>query len=681
VGFNSQQKMVKHNYAFLRILVCFCLVLTLGLSFAYAQHPKVTDTVATRQLNTVFIQGVKNNTLASAVLVQVLGEAELKRLSSLSVADALRYFSGIQLKDYGGVGGLKTVNVRSLGTNHTSIFYNGLQIASAQNGQVDLGKYSLENLEEIALYTGQNTNALLPAKAYASSSSIYLNTKTPHFKNDKSIAAQLGVKTGSFALINPVGVFNYKLNAKASVGLSGEVIQSHGKYKYRYTNGYYDTTVVRTNGDLFAKRLESYVQHQFKAQEKLQFHFYHYSSSRGLPGAIVANKFDFTQRLRDNNHFVQANYENLNHDRYQFAINAKYANDFSRYTDPDYKTIDGILDNQYRQHEYYISTSHKYQFLKNANASLSADYFVQDLSANLYNFAYPTRQTLLIALSSGYYTKNLKIEGNVLATQLADRVKFNEASAGKTALTPSVMLTYLPFKNQNFAFRALYKSSFRLPTFNDLYYTFVGNVKLHPEYTKQYNVGFTWQTSANPENRFEVQTDLYYNKVKDKIVAIPTLNLFRWTMVNLGLVDIKGVDVKISKAFTFNDVLLQVKGNYAYEKAIDITPNGTAFKHRIPYTPTHSASFRIAVDYKQWGFNYSYIYTGSRYSQKANTIANYVPAWFTHDLQFQRTLSINKVPFKFGLEVNNVLNQHYDVILNYPMPGRNFRLSINTYIN
>ncbi|MBQ5595650.1 MAG: TonB-dependent receptor, partial [Rikenellaceae bacterium] len=43
------------------------------------------------------------------VPAQVLAGQELKRLNVVSVADAIRYFSGIQIKDYGGVGGLKTV--------------------------------------------------------------------------------------------------------------------------------------------------------------------------------------------------------------------------------------------------------------------------------------------------------------------------------------------------------------------------------------------------------------------------------------------------------------------------------------------------------------------------------------------------------------------------------------------
>ena len=80
--------------------------------------------------------------------VQKLDGARLEGLSAQSVADAARYFSGVQLKDYGGVGGMKTIDVRSMGTHHVGVFYDGIEIGNAQNGTVDLGKFSMDNIEE-----------------------------------------------------------------------------------------------------------------------------------------------------------------------------------------------------------------------------------------------------------------------------------------------------------------------------------------------------------------------------------------------------------------------------------------------------------------------------------------------------------------------------------------------------
>ena len=83
----------------------------MGICCTWAQE--VTDSA--RHMSEVMIvaKRIENH---GAGPVQELKGRELKELSVYSVADALRYFSGVQVKDYGGVGGLKTVNIRSLGT-------------------------------------------------------------------------------------------------------------------------------------------------------------------------------------------------------------------------------------------------------------------------------------------------------------------------------------------------------------------------------------------------------------------------------------------------------------------------------------------------------------------------------------------------------------------------------------
>lgn len=84
--------------------------------------------------------------------VQSLSGDKLEKLAAHSVADAIRYFSGVQIKDYGGIGGLKTVNIRSMGTNHVGVFYDGIELGNAQNGVIDLGRFSLDNMEAVTFY-------------------------------------------------------------------------------------------------------------------------------------------------------------------------------------------------------------------------------------------------------------------------------------------------------------------------------------------------------------------------------------------------------------------------------------------------------------------------------------------------------------------------------------------------
>ena len=640
-----------------------------------------TDSLKANELNEVqIIQKRSQLQNVSPTPLQILNRTALKRLNALSVADAIRYFSGVQLKDYGGIGGLKTINVRSMGSNHTAVFYDGIQLGNAQNGQVDLGKYSLDNLEEISLYSGQKSELLMPAKAFASASSLYLKSLTPTFQANHNKNFRLSLKSGSFGLVNPSFTYNQRLTDRLSVSLNAELINANGKYKYRYTNSVYDTTVVRHNGDIFAKRLEAGIFGTTADSSQFQLRLYQYNSERGLPGAIVANKFDFLQRQWDDNFFVQSAYQSNKNRKFQFLVNGKYAYDFIRYLDPERISLYGALDNRYAQQEFYLSVASQYNLTKFWQVALSADYSNQKLDANLENFAFPKRQTALIALATQFKWQRFNIQGNVLATLFNDEVRNQIAAEGKTEYTPTLMASWQPFSKTDFRLRAFYKSIFRMPTFNDLYYTLFGNSSLNPEYTKQYDFGFTYSRyfKAKKLTQLSLQTDFYYNTVRDKIIAIPTLSPFRWSMVNLGRVEIKGLETNLQSIWNFNLLSINTKFNYTYEKAIDITQNSTVYGQQIPYIPVNSASLTLASDYLNFGFSYSYIYTGERYSQKANIPVNYVEPWYTHDIAIRYSFDHAKVSYSLSAEVSNIFNQYYDVVLNYPMPGRNFRITLIT---
>src|SRR5690606_551514 len=136
-----------------------------------------------------------------------------------------------------------------------------------------------------------------------------------------------------------------------------------------------------------------------------------------------------------------------------------------------------------------------------------------------------------------------------------------------------------------------YKDIFRNPTFNDLYYTRIGKRDLKPEYTKQYNLGITYSKTYTGRVQFLTLTaDAYYNEVKDKIIAIPNKDLVTWSMVNLGSVDIRGLDLSMRTAVSLNeDYTFNLAGNYTFQKAVDVTdPSSSYYLNQIPYTPEHT---------------------------------------------------------------------------------------------
>lgn len=150
-------------------------------------------------------------------------------------------------------------------------------------------------------------------------------------------------------------------------------------------------------------------------------------------------------------------------------------------------------------------------------------------------------------------------------------------------------------------------------------------------------------------------------------------------MLNLGKVHITGVDATANATvMPFRDFYLTTKLQYTYQEAIDVTnPADTYYRDQIPYIPWHSGSALVQMTYRSWGLNYSFIYTGERYNQQENIIYNHTQPWYTSDLSLMKDFKWKRYTAKVALEVNNLFSQDYDVILNYPMPKRNYRVTLS----
>lgn len=625
---------------------------------------------------------------------QHLNGEELERLNSHSVADAVRYFSGVQLKDYGGVGGVKTLDIRSMGTNHLGVFYDGIQLGNAQNGQIDLGKYSLDNIEEISLYNGQKSDIFQSAKDFGSAGTVYLRTRRPRFSGSRRFNLNLTFRTGSFGLVNPSARAEWKISSRVSAAANAEYTGATGKYRFRYRKVFpdgtvaWDTTAVRRNGDIRALRLEGSLFGTLDGG-RWQAKAYYYDSEKGIPGAIVNNVWKNSQRQWDRNFFAQGSFQKQLTERYEFMANAKYARDYMRYLNPDTTLM--YLDNKFWQDEIYISTANKVEILPGWDADFSADWQWNHLESTLVNFSRPTRNTLLTALATALRLGGFKAQGSILGTYVFDSALSGQEGGERrrrrqtfTRFTPALFLSWQPWEERQLNLRAFYKRIFRMPTFNDLYYTDIGNADLKPEYATQYNVGASYGVSprATIWNRAELSADFYHNRITDKIIAVPKgTGQYRWMMMNIGKVRIWGLDVAASaEAQLPGDVILNSRLSYTWQRALDYsdpTDNKDAagtYRGQIAYIPRHSGSVVAGAQWRWLHLNYSFIYVGERWHNSSNIPANYEQPWYTHDVSLSYSGAFGRTRLRATLEVNNLLNQQYEVILNYPMPGRNYKL-------
>lgn len=683
------------NLKLLPLGIC-CLI---GTSL-FAQQKQDTIT----SLNEIVIE---KEVFKDLIPVQTLQGEQLERLNSHSVADALRYFAGIKIKDYGGMGGLKTVDVRNMGTHHVGVFYNGVQIGNAQNGIVDLGKFSLDNIEAVKLYNGQRSAIFQSAKEYASASTVYIQTKKPVFKEEKDYNFSAKYKAGSIQLVNPSVRTEYKVNDNVSTSISAEYIYSNGDYKFRQKklnidgSVAYDTIGHRLNSDIEAYRIEN-AWYGKDDKNTWQANVYYYQSDRGLPGAVI-KKSDTTieteninERQGDKNFMAQAEWTRFVTDRYSFLLKGKFAYDLMHYKsrktvgfEGEEVTYNPQFDNTFYQQDWYISAAHLYKITDIWEVSLATDIQYNKLNATRKGqgtlFSYPERYTFLTSLATSVNLGKVKAQGNILGTFTKEKVRHNLQAPDRSVWAPSLFLSYKPWDSEDFVVHAFYKYIFRLPTFNDLYYTQLGTSNLRPEVSRQFNVGFTYSKPLNTRffDEVHLSVESYYANITDKIIASPTSSMMRWMMTNLGKVENYGIESAAGTTVKIvDDLKLGVNLTYEYtvakDKSTTLFGQPSYYGDQIPYAPWHSGSSIVSLDYKDWAFNYSFIYVGKRYNGNKNNIKrNEIQPWYTHDLSLQKSFKWNNYRFKASIEANNIANQYYEVVTNFPMPGRNFRFTLN----
>jgi outer membrane cobalamin receptor len=294
---------------------------------------------------------------------------------------------------------------------------------------------------------------------------------------------------------------------------------------------------------------------------------------------------------------------------------------------------------------------------------------------------YPTRLHNLFSIATSADLRWVKLQGSMLLNIVDDKLKDGPDPSLLTRWTPAVFVACYPFGTPAFSLRAYAKRSFRMPTFNDLYYADMGNSALRPETATQYNVGVLYerQYRGGMLQSMRLQADAYRNYIDDKITAYPKGQQFRWTMMNLGKVRITGTDISADATLRLPaGIAMTTRLQYTYQDARDVTNrNDSYYNDQIAYIPYHSGSLMLGMKWRRWSANYSFIYTGLRYSQQENILYNRLQPWYTSDLNIMRTLTLGKTLMRVTLEINNLFSQDYDVILNYPMPKRNCAISLD----
>lgn len=652
-------------------------VLTCIVSKLVYAQPIDNDTIDNNyQLqNVVVTESKKTNEITSAAPLYVINNKSLNIAGITDIADALNRLPGISMRDYGGAGGMKTVSVRSFGTQHTGVSYDGIMLSDCQSGQIDLSRYSLENVENLSLVIGDNDDIFIPAKNASLPAIININTiKSP--TNDLLPHLMTQIKVGSFGYISPFIKYEQNFSNKLSFSAVTEYVYAENNYPFTLRNISVVTKERRTNSRMKSGHGEANFIWNMNMRNQINGKIYYYDNDRLLPGQVRYYTNLSNEKLRDQNFFAQLGYRTFSNNNLSFKFNAKYNWAASKYKDGSYN--DGIKDADYWQREFYSSICLLYAPLTYLSFNYAADYSFNNMNSSFSTDTHPYRHTILQTATAKYKTSRISIIGKLLVSLYYNGAKYGQSARNMKKLSPSLSLSYRVFRNKDFYIRASYKNIFRAPTFNESYFYHYGSTNLLPESTDQYNIGFTLQQNISNKTYVKVTLDGYLNHVKDKIVAVP-YNMFIWTNINVGKVRVLGLDATADLTHRFsNKHSLTFKASYSLQNAENRTNSDSPYYgYQIAYTPLHSGS--VSLCYENPFVNITLHGTGmsNRSSNNEHYEDSNIAGFFETGITIFKSFKILHNELTLRGDIKNLFNKQYEIVKAYPMPGISYQISIN----
>ena len=546
--------------------------------------------------------------------------------NTFDITGELHQVPGLQLGDYGGFAGLKTVSLRGMGSPHTAVYVDGVRVGNVQSGQGDMGMLDIENFSSAVVDYAQN--------------SISFSTVRPTFGQSR-VTGKAEFKAGSFGTYLPAARIDLKLSERMALSVNAAGVISKGDFPVadgatRVNN---DIRQVRGGVNLFGSMKDG--DYHVKA-------FYN-AAERGTPGSISWPSED---RQKDMNAYLQGVMKKSFSPLYTLRLSAK-----AGYDDIYYTSSWG--DSQYGQTELQLNSSHVFSIKRWWKVSLAADIQWDKLASTNYSAA---RTTAISAVSTSFNLNRLSLNAAAEYSGYFDR-----GEGSRHAISPSVdfrVRTIDGLDIVGFARRA-----YRVPMFNELYYVGYGNPDLKPEDAWLTDVGVDFHRQVSRTWNLKAKVDGFYNILSNKITSAPTAedpNI--WLPYNIGKVRSIGLDLVTGADFTYGEWKGEMDLRYSYQSAIDRTPDSYSYGQQIPYIARHTVTASVKASWKGYELNPRWVLKSGRNDATGN-----LADWNTLDVTISKTFRL-RGPLSLGINIaaKNLLDCRYELVSGYPMPGRSF---------
>ena len=636
------------------------VLLTYGSLIVHSQH--LDDTIQIGEVEVTSILA-KDKSVADR---SELDQSVISQQAGTSLTDLLSRHSAIYVRSTGR-GTLATASFRGTNGSHTRIFWNGMEMNSAMNGQVDLSLIPVFFLDEAEIYHGGSS---LVNSSGALGGALNLASRPDWSGKITGSLLQEFASFKTYNLMSRIGVNRNKWYAGT------RLFYKYSRNDYPYINR--SVSPARTdrirNGSYSMYGVLQEVYYRLNADKLLSLRLWAQQSGRDLP-QIASYEGSGREEHQDDRcgRFTVAwqKYYPLG----TFEVNSGVS-----FTSLTYLLRSGekgynIYDSQSREFSMYNTVEHKHllsdRLMIRSQLRINLDRVdnYDQVGMSGYDIFRPEASLM----SSAYRTIGKRTTAWLVVRQ---------DMSGKKLLPvmPSAGIEFRLPEQTGVTVKSNITRNYKIPDLNDLYWIPGGNPALKPEKGLSGDVSLVFNKKMKSLN-WSARMAGFYADITDWIIWKPGAYQY-WTADNLQHVITRGLEGHLHLDATLNLFDLSFSGNYTCTRATSESrasripaPSG----RQLVYLPIHAGNATMAASCKGYFVNWICEYTGKRLTQTGDEITSYeiiLNPFLVNDIITGKNIRLMNHEFIFQLAVMNLFNTEYQMVYSRPMPGRNYSLRI-----
>ena len=591
------------------------------------------------QFQTIEISAPRLQSFQTGIKKTTLNTFQKLTTTSQNLGEALTLNTPIFIKNY-GPGRLATSTIRGASAAQTAVIWNGFNINSPMLGQTDFSLIPSFFIDKIGVEYGSNSTSW---GSGAIGGAIILENENAFNQGWK---AAWSSSVGSFS-----NFFN-GLNASysnARFSTTTKVFYQTGKNDFPIKNGQSDRLV---HSDVEKWGVLQKNGFQLKDNQLLELNIWYQTADRNLPPNLlqktsVAAQADESFRTTLNWKLVKD--KSILQLRNGLFYERLFFQDTIAAIDSRSRTWTNRSEVEWTQKlspQHSINLGANYAYLK----AISTGYDQEDPSQN--------RATIFAM----YHWQSLSKKW---ATQLALRQEWVDGN--RTPFIPSI--GFSGSLTKHFSINGKIAKSYRVPTFNDLFWQNQGNQNLLSEDGWNEELGLNYQAKKH----WELGITAYNRTINNWILWQPENGI--WRPNNLLKVWSRGIENVIKFDKTFNEV--QFNFSFQYDLTFSTNQKGinatdASVDKQLIYVPRHKWNAVLLMVYKDWTLSYTHQYTGKVFTLSDNT--DFLPAYHLDYLSLYKKLRINDLEGNAFVKFNNLFGVNYQVIAQFAMPRQHFEV-------